>query len=189
MKYQFAIGLAALAASLNVCAAPESYTIEPTHTFVNYEVRHFGTSTSRGRLGKISGSITVDREAKAGKVEINIDMNAIDTGVADLDTHLKKSDFFNVKSYPQVNFVGNQFRFDGDKVTQVSGDLTIMGSTNPVTLNATNFNCYISPGFKAQVCGGDFETTIERSKWNMNYGIPFVADQVALKIQVEAVKQ
>ena len=189
MKHQFVIGFAALAASANVYAAPENYTLDPTHTFVIYEVKHFGTSTSHGKLGKSSGTITIDREAKTGKAEINIDMNAMDTGVEKLDAHLKKADFFNVERYPQVTFVGNQFRFDGDKVTQVSGDLTILGKTNPVTLNATNFNCYNSPAFKTQVCGGDFETSIERSKWNINYGVPFVADQVVLKIPVEAVKQ
>ncbi|MDP3223787.1 MAG: polyisoprenoid-binding protein, partial [Rubrivivax sp.] len=62
--------------------------------------------------------------------------------------------------------------------------------SNPVTLKASNFNCYNNPMFKREVCGGDFETTIQRSQWGLGYGLPVVApDNVRLLIQVEAIKQ
>ncbi len=57
----------------------------------------------------------------------------------------------------------------GNKVSSVDGTLTLLGQTHPVTLKATKFNCYNSPMLKTEVCGGDFETVIDRSKWGMNY--------------------
>lgn len=72
----------------------------------------------------------------------------------------------------------------------VSGDLTLLGKTQPVTLKATNFNCYDSPMLKREVCGGDFETTIDRTQFGVNYGIDWgFPKNVRLLIQVEAVKQ
>ena len=77
------------------------------------------------------------------------------------------------------------------KVTKVDGNLTLLGKTNPVSLKATKFNCYNSPMLKnAQVCGGDFETTIDRTKWGMDTYVKMgFAKDVKLNIQVEAVQQ
>ena len=84
----------------------------------------------------------------------------------------------------------NKFNFAGDKVTSVEGTLTLLGKSNPVTLQAKQFNCYTNPMFKREVCGGDFEATIQRSHWGLGYGLPVVApDSVRLLIQVEAIKQ
>ena len=78
----------------------------------------------------------------------------------------------------------------GDKVTEVSGTLTLLGKTNPVTLKASNFSCYTSPMLKREVCGGDFEATLQRSQWGVVYAMPMAApDSVRLLVQVEAVKQ
>ena len=66
----------------------------------------------------------------------------------------------------------------------------MMGKSNPVTLKANLFNCYQNPMFKREVCGGDFETTIKRSQWGVDYGLEVgIPDDVRLLIQVEAVKQ
>ena len=166
-----------------------TYAIDPSHTFTTFEARHFGTSTYRGRFDKKEGSVTLDRAAKTGKVEVTIDTTSISTGVAALDTHLKSKDFFNTAEFPTAKFVGDKFSFDGDKVTEVSGTLTLHGASQPVTLKATNYNCYVSPMAKKQVCGGDFETTIKRSTYGMTYGLPFIPDDVRLVIEIEAIKQ
>jgi polyisoprenoid-binding protein YceI len=85
--------------------------------------------------------------------------------------------------------VGDKFSFDGDKVSAVSGTLTLLGKTQPITLNATNFNCYDNPMLKREVCGGDFEATLQRSAFGMSYGLPGIPDSVKLVIQIEAVRQ
>jgi polyisoprenoid-binding protein YceI len=167
-----------------------NYVIDPTHTFVIYEIGHFGTSTNRGRFDKKEGTVQFDRAAKTGKVEISFDLSAISTGVAPLDKHLQGADFFDTAKFPSAKFVGDKFVFNGDKVTEVVGTLTLLGKTAPVTLKASNFNCYMNPMIKREVCGGDFETTLKRSLWGMGWGLNMgVPDDVRLLIQVEAIKQ
>ena len=166
------------------------YAIDPTHTFVNFEFSHFGTSTSRGRWDKKDGTVRLDRAARTGSVELTIDMNSINTGLPPFDRQLKNKDFFNIAEYPTAKFVANDFVFAGDQVTAVEGTLTLLGKSHPVTLKARRFSCYTSPIFRREVCGGDFEATLQRSLWGFAYGLPEIApDAVRLVIQVEAIRQ
>ena len=167
-----------------------TYAIDPTHTYATFEIGHMGTSTLRGRFDKKEGSVQFDRAGKTGRVEITIDTTSISTGTAPFDGHLKSKDFFDVANHPSAKFVGDKFVFDGDKLSAVSGTLTLLGKTQPVTLKASRFNCYVNPIFKREVCGGDFETTIQRSQWGMGWGLEMGApDNVRLLVQVEAIKQ
>ncbi len=171
-------------------AAPASYAIDPTHTFVTFEMSHFGTSTNRGRFDKKEGAVTFDRAAKTGKVDITIQTASVNSGTAAFDKHLKSAEILNTEAFPTARFVGDKFTFNGDKVSEVSGQFTLMGKTHPVTLKATNFNCYENPMLKREVCGGDFEATIKRSLWGASYGLAYgFPDDMRLVIQVEAVKQ
>ena len=189
MKKLF-IATALVAAFAGAHAESATYAIDPTHTFTTFEITHFGTSTYRGRFDKKEGSVQIDRAAKAGKVELTIDTTSISTGTAPFDGHLKSKDFFDVANFPSAKFVGDKFSFDGDKVSSVSGTLTLLGKTQPVTLKASRFNCYVNPMFKREVCGGDFEATIQRSQWGMGWGLEMGApDNVRLLVQVEAIKQ
>jgi polyisoprenoid-binding protein YceI len=184
--------LAALlaAGALSAHAEITTYAIDPSHTFVTFEANHMGTSTSRGRFDKKEGTIMLDKAAKAGKVDITIDASSISTGVPALDTHLKSKDFFNAAEFGTVKFSADKFMFNGDKVSEVSGTLTMLGKSQPVTLKATNFNCYLNPMLKREVCGGDFETTITRSAFGMSYGLTYgLPDNIRLLIQTEAIKQ
>ena len=184
------IAAAALAVAGFAQAETATYSIDPTHTFVTFEANHFNTSTLRGRFDRKEGSVKVDRAAKTGSADITIEAASVSTGVPALDTHLKSKDFFDASAAPSVKFVGDKFSFNGDKVSAVSGQLTMLGKTLPVTLNAANFNCYVNPLLKREVCGGDFETTLTRSQWGMNYGLNFgLPDNIRLLIQIEAVKQ
>jgi polyisoprenoid-binding protein YceI len=190
MKFAvIAAALLAAAAAGSAQAQSATYAIDPTHTFVNFEIGHFGTSLNRGRWDRKEGTVQFDRAGRTGRVELTIDMASISTGVAPFDGHLKSADFFNVAAHPTARFVGERFVFNGDKVSEVQGTLTLMGRSNPVTLKATNFNCYANPMLKREVCGGDFETVIQRSQWGLA-ALPNVApDNVRLLVQVEAVKQ
>jgi polyisoprenoid-binding protein YceI len=94
-----------------------------------------------------------------------------------------------VEKFPTAKFEGSQFVFDGSKVKSVSGTLTLLGKTQPVTLNADQYACYDHPRLKVQVCAGDFSTTIKRSQWGMEPMPAILPDEVRLVIQVEAVKQ
>lgn len=182
--------IASLLAAGAAHAAPATYALDPTHTFVTFEVSHFGTSTNRGRFDKKEGSVQLDRAAKKGQLQVTIDTTSINTGTAPFDKHLQSADFFNSSQHPSAKFVSDKFVFDGDKVTEVQGQLTLLGKTQPVTLKASNFNCYQNPMLKREVCGGDFETTIQRSQWGMDWGLKMgMPDAVRLVIQAEGVKQ
>ena len=98
-------------------AAPATYSIDPTHTFVTFEVKHFGTSTNRGRFDKKAGTVTLDKEAKSGSVDITIETGSINTGTGPFDAHLKSKDFFNAEAFPQATFKSTKFIFNGDKVS------------------------------------------------------------------------
>jgi polyisoprenoid-binding protein YceI len=190
MKTLVAAAACAAACLAVVPAHAATYTIDPTHTFVNFEANHYGTSTVRGRFDRKDGSVQFDRAARTGRVDITIDTASINTGVAPFNSHLKSKDFFDVTAHPKARFVGERLVFNGDKLSEVAGNLTLLGKTLPVTLKATQFNCYDNPLFKREVCGGDFETTIARSQWGMNWGLEMgIPDSVRLLIQVEAIKQ
>jgi len=177
-----------LASTMSAQAA--SYAIDPAHTYVTFEIGHFGTSTNRGRFDKKEGKIEFDRAGKNGKVEITIDTTSVNTGFAAFNTHLQSADLFDAAKFPTMKFVADKFSFNGDKVSEVTGNLTLLGKTNPLSLKATNFNCYDSPMLKREVCGGDFEATLDRSQFGMNYGLDWgFPKNVRLVIQVEAVKQ
>jgi polyisoprenoid-binding protein YceI len=183
-----------LATAALLAGAPHAqaadYAIDPGHTFVTFEIGHFGTSTNRGRFDNKAGAIAFDRAGKTGKVEVTIDTTSINTGTAAFNKHLQSADFFDTAKFPSAKFVSDTFSFSADKVSEVSGTLTLLGKTQPVTLKATNFNCYNSPMLKREVCGGDFETTIDRTQFGMNYGIDWgFPKQVRLLVQIEAVKQ
>jgi polyisoprenoid-binding protein YceI len=187
------LAAAALATTVTAFAqgaanAPQAakYTVEPTHTFVTWEAKHFGTSTSRGRFDKKDGFITLDKATGAAKAEITIETASINTGVAPFDGHLKSKDFFNSEAHPKATFKAD-FKVEGGKVASVPGELTLLGVTKPVTVKANSFNCFDHPRFKKQVCGGDFETTIKRSEYGMSYGLPGIPDDIKLVIQIEAV--
>jgi len=165
-----------------------SYVVDPTHTFVMYEMGHYGTTTNRGRFSTKDGSVQIDAAGTSGKVDITMDISSINTGVDLLNRHVQSKDFFNVAEFPTGRFVAERIAFSGDKVAEVPGTLTLMGQTKPVTLKAVRFNCYLSPLINRQVCGGDFETTVERSDWGITWGLNFgFENKVKLLVQVEAV--
>jgi polyisoprenoid-binding protein YceI len=166
--------------------ASESYTLDANHTFPSFEVMHLGYSIQRGRFNKTSGKITLDTAGRKGTADITIDAASVDTGLDKLEAHLRGEDFFDVAKHPTITFKGEQFAFEGDKVKSVSGNLTMRGITRPVTLTAAYFNCADHPMAKKKACGGDFTTTVKRTDFGMKYAVPAVADDVTLRIQVEA---
>ena len=161
------LALAAVSAFVAGTAQAATYAIEPTHTFVTFEIGHFGTSTNRGRFDKKEGTVQFDRAAKTGKVDITIDVASINTGTGPFNSHIKSAEILDAEKFPTARFVGDKFVFTGDKVSEVSGMFTLMGKTLPLTLKATQFNCYDSPMLKREVCGGDFEATLKRSAWGV----------------------
>lgn len=190
MRTSLTLLAAAAVLSTAGIAQAADYAIDPTHTFATFEINHFGATTNRGRFDKKEGTVSFDRAAKSGKVDITIDVSSVSTGTPAFEKHLNSAELFNTAVYPTARFVSDKFVFDGDKVAEVQGQFTLLGKTQPVTLKATQFNCYENPMLKREVCGGDFEATIDRTAFGMDYGVQWgFPKNVRLVIQVEAVKQ
>lgn len=173
---------------LPAAAYAEDYTVDTRHTFPSFEVNHMGLSTQRGRFNATSGKITLDRAAKTGSVYIEIDAKTVNTGLEELEKHLKGEDFFNVEKHPRISFASSRVVFEEDRPSAVHGDLTLLGVTRPVTLSLSAFDCRVHPMNKKYVCGADAAATIKRSEFGMDYAIPAVSDEVKLFIQIEAFK-
>jgi polyisoprenoid-binding protein YceI len=184
--------LTAVAAALAPVAAhaqPQGYTFDPTHSFVTFEVLHFDTSTIRGRFGPVQGRLLLDRSARTGHVGLEIDLASVSTGVPLLDKRLRGSEMLAVDANPKAYFVAKGFSFDDQgRVTEARGEFTLRGQSRPLTLTAQRYRCYTSPLFGREVCGGDFDAEIDRSEFGITTGLPFVADRVRLRVQVEAVR-
>ena len=179
---------AALLTALPAAAQVESYTIDPRHTFPTFEVMHLGMSLQRGFFRKTSGKVTIDRTTRAGTLDVTIDATSVDTGIDKLAVHIRAEDFLHASQFPTITFKGNKFAFDGDKLKSIEGDLTMKGVTKPVTLAAQHFACGNHPANKKAMCGGEFTASIKRSDWGIKYGIPNTADDMLLRIAVEAFK-
>ena len=122
-----ALAAAATLATGIAQAEPASYAIDPTHTFVTFEINHFGASVNRARFDKKQGSVQLDKAAKSGKVEISFDTTSVNSGTPAFDKHLQSADLFNAAQHPKISFVSDKFVFNGDKVSEVSGQLTLLG--------------------------------------------------------------
>lgn len=171
-------------------AMAAEYKLDPSHTNARFNIDHFQTSTNHGGFYGIEGIVQFDPEAETGALDISFKTNTLNTGDQGFDGHLSSADLLNTEQFPEISFKSTEWIFKDHQPTEIKGELTMMGKTNPVTLTATKFNCYENPMFNAEVCGGDFTTTIDRTQW----GINFLADagmtkEVSIQIQVEAVKQ
>lgn len=189
MKRMFASVIVASALAAPALAAPVEYKIDSRHTFPVFEVNHLGFSTQRGRFNKTEGKIVLDREAKRGSVELNIDVESLDMGFETWDEHMADEGFFNTANYPTMSFKSNELVFDGDRVVRAEGTLTLLGRTQPVTLTVSNFNCRPHPMLKKEACGADIATTIKRSDFGMTKLLPAVGDEVRIYSPIEAIKE
>lgn len=175
-----------------VCAEPLSYRLDTAHTFVHFELLHFGTSTVRGRFGPVEGEVVLDRAAGRGELGLRIPTATLNTGVPVFDARVRQSDMLATETFPEAYFVASRFRFDGDKLSEVRGEFTLRGVSQPLSLVARHFACREETsaeganGAHEEVCGGDFEAEFLRGDFGLNYGLPFIANRVQLRIQVEA---
>ena len=182
----FAVAL--LGASV-VRAEAAHYTLDPTHTYPSFEADHFGVSTWRGKMNHSSGTVSLDRAARSGAIDVTIDLKSIDFGLEALNTWAVGPEFFNTAEFPTATFVGKFSKFKADAPTEVEGQLTLHGITKPVTLTLASFACKPHPMLKREWCGADAFATIQRDQFGLSAGKDYgFKMDVALRIQVEAVK-
>ena len=167
-----------------------TYNLDPTHTYPSFEADHLGgLSTWRGKFDKSSGTVTLDRAAKAGTIEVKIDSASIDFGNAKLNQHAKGPDMFNVEAFPEAIYKGKFSKFKGDVPTEVEGVLTLRGVSKPVKLEIREFKCIQHPMLKREACGADAVGHFNRADFGLDYGVKMgFKPEVKLAIQVEGVR-
>jgi polyisoprenoid-binding protein YceI len=170
------------------------WNIDPAHTGINFSVRHMVVSKVRGRFGKYSGTIKLDDgDFTRSSVEVSIDASSIDTGVADRDTHLRSTDFFDVAKFPELKFRSHRIERVDDARYRVIGELTIRDVKREVSLDVEYGGRGKDPWGNERV-GFVAKTSIDRKEfgltWNqvLESGGILVGDRVDIDLDVQAVR-
>lgn len=187
MKHNI-LGLSLIALAASSHAAPETFTIDPTHTAARFEYNHLNWTQQAHRFDMTTGKIQFDREAKSASVEVSIDARTVNTGYAVFNGHLQGEDFFDAARFPTITFKSTATKFDGDRLVSIAGDLTIKGITKPVTLAVTSFQAGPHPiQKKRDSIGANAVAKVKRSDFGM-VKVPAVSDDISLTFAVQAFK-
>lgn len=169
-------------------ALAADYTVDPTHSFIEFKTKHLGFSWLSGRFNTIEGSMTYDPEAgpEAQAINLTIETESLDTNHEKRDEHLKSADFFNVDEFPTITF--NSTGYDGDADGgMLSGELTLLGVTKEVAFEVKKIGEGDDPwgGYRA---GFEGQYTLARSDFGMSYDLGPAAEEVELDLWIEAIK-
>ena len=178
-----------LAASGSALAAAATYRIDPDHTYPSFEADHMGgLSVWRGKFNHSRGTVTLDKAAGTGTVDVTVDMKSADFGQDQLNQGTQGKELFETAKYPQATYTGKLVDFVDGAPTRVSGKLTLHGITHPLDLKINSFKCMPHPVFKREVCGADALATFRRDAFGMDAGKDYgFSMDVTLRIQVEAI--
>ncbi len=173
--------------------ARTTWKIDPSHTNVEFAVRHLMITTVRGRFTDVRGTVRTDEaDLTASEIDVTIGAASIDTREPQRDTHLRSADFFDVEKFPDLRFVSRRIESAGGDRYTVAGDLTIRGVTHEVTLDAVSEGRGKDP-WGGERAGFSATTKINRSRfgltWNqlLEAGGVAVSDEVRISIDVELV--
>ncbi len=180
--------LAFLVAAVPAAAEPVRYTIDASHTFPSFEADHLGgLSIWRGKFNTSSGSVTLDREAGTGEVDILIDAASVDFGHDGMNAHAVKDDILDVARFPTATYRGRLVDFVDGKPTRVDGELTLRGVAHPVPLTINSFKCIEHPRLKKEVCGADAIGSFQRDAFGITIGQNNGFDMgILVRVQIEA---
>lgn len=184
----------ALIAVLGTAASADmaTYELDPTHTTVFFTIDHIGYAKTLGLFTTVSGSFMYDAETQElGTVDVSIDAASVESFNEARDAHVRKSDFLDVDAHPTITFTATGGTPSSATNGTVTGDLTILGQTLPVTLDVTLNKAAPYPfGHKREVLGLSMSTAINRSDFGMTYGVDngLVGDLVTIQIETEAMK-
>ncbi len=171
-------------------AAPVSYAIDGSHTTPMFEVRHMNMSLQRGFFTETMGTIKLDREARAGSIDVTISTGSVVTSSRILTDVLKRGDWLDAEQFPAMRYVATDVAFDGDVPVAAEGTLTLRGASKPVRLAISDFRCGTHLVYRRPMCSAEVSASIRRSEFGLTAGLPNVAaDEVRIVIPVEAMAQ
>ncbi|MFD7388906.1 YceI family protein [Streptomyces sp. NPDC059852] len=185
---------AAVAVAPELAALTGDYTIDPAHSTLGFVARHAMVTNVKGKFLDFSGSLHLDgTDPAASTASLDIKMDSIDTGSADRDGHLKSADFFKTDEFPTMTFRSAKAEALGGEDYRITGDLTILGTTRPITIDL-EFNGAAKDPFGNERVGFEGKAEILRSEWGLTWnaaletGGVLVSDKIKLNFDISAIK-
>ncbi len=181
-------------AALDIAAPSGEYRLDPAHASLIWKVNHFGLSNYTSRFRKFDVELTLDVEnVEKSKLSVSIDPLSVKTdfsGEVDFDAEIASgTQFLNSGSYPSIKFVSKYIESTGDVTALIHGDMTMLGVTKSITLNAKlNGTMAEHPYAKAPAVGFHAEGSIKRSDFGFDYLIPYIGDDVSFVVEAEFIQ-
>ena len=170
-------------------AATETYKLDPAHTSVVFGVKHLGVANFYGSFRGPTGTFQFDeKNPSMNSIQIEVKADQINTGVEKRDKDIKGPDFINSAKYPLISFKSKSVKKSADNTYEISGDLTLLGKTNPITVEAREIGSGQDPwgNFRR---GFETSFTVKRSDYGMDFMLSGLSDEVKLTVSVEGIRQ
>lgn len=181
------VAMTGLAFATTGDAAPVEYEFDTVHSQIIFKINHLGYSNSFGKFRQFRGDLTFDKDDwSKSSTAVEINAKSIDLENKKWNDHMRDPDFFHVEKHPIMSFKSTKLEKNGDNTGVLHGDLTILEQTKPVSLELTLNQAGVHPMSEKPHVGFSARGTIKRSEWGMEYGVPAVADEVHIIIEVEA---
>src|SRR5258708_1220602 len=183
------IFIASLALAATAAAQATNWQIDPNHTAAQFPVKHPGVCTVRGALTKVSGSAKYDpADPSKTMLEANIDATSVDTRVEMRDKDLRSPKFLDVEKYSTITFHSKRTSASGSGKLQITGDLTIHGTTKEVVLDVDGPSAPMKDPWGNQRIGASATTKVSRKDFGVS-GLPgVVGDEITITIDAELIQ-
>ncbi|MEV6485352.1 YceI family protein [Streptomyces sp. NPDC051576] len=182
------------AVNSDLAALTGEYTIDPSHTTLGFVARHAMVTNVKGKFLDFSGTLHLDGSDPAkSTASFDVKMDSIDTGSPDRDGHLKSADFFKIDEFPTMTFRSTSAEALGGDDYRITGDLEILGTTKPLTIDL-EFNGAAKDPFGNERVGFEGKAEIKRSEWGITWnaaletGGVLVSDKIKLNFDISAIK-
>lgn len=185
------IALSCVFASACAVAAPVAYTLDPAHTQVQFSWNHLQYSNPEAGFDDIAGTLMWDSDNIANSsVDVTITADSVHSHVAQLDQKLKSTEFLDAQRYPTMRFVSTRVERMNDAAghLRIDGNLTLHGITRPISLDAHLNRVGLYPMLDVPAAGFSASTVIKRSDFGVGEGIPYVGDELKVRITTEALE-
>lgn len=181
------LGFAMLLGSTGVASA-EAYKVDPIHSFVMFKIGHMNTGWVWGRFNSPTGTFNLDAaNPQNSQFDVTLQVESIDTANKDRDAHLRSNDFFHAEEHPTITFKSTGVEKVDDNTLKVTGDITLLGQTKPVTVEIKTGNPVEAQGARRIGLQGTF--TIQRSDFGMDGMLNAIGDEVELHVALEGVTE
>ncbi|MFI6548345.1 YceI family protein [Streptomyces prunicolor] len=178
----------------DLAALTGDYTIDPSHTTLGFTARHAMVTNVKGKFLDFTGTLHLDGSDPAkSTASLDVKMDSIDTGSPDRDGHLKSADFFKTEEFPTMTFRSTSAEALGGDDYRITGDLEILGTTKPLTIDL-EFNGAAKDPFGNERVGFEGKAEILRSDfgltWNaaLETGGVLVSEKIKLNFDISAIK-